>query len=216
MTSTLRLDAAERLRNQLEQYDWSAQSASRRAALAAFLRLANVHGFAAVTMRMLASELHIKAPSLYAHFPNGKDEIVGDSLRWHFSKFGDAVLDATASEDTADAFWDALIRTHLSRQLKLPESNLWDLLVATDDDVHFLPAAVRRDVDDLVRGYEDLYHACAADMGVDLPEDLLGLIMTMLEGATRWGSPDDVDVAVARALQVSRVLLHLSGTPVAP
>ncbi|WP_416393531.1 MULTISPECIES: TetR/AcrR family transcriptional regulator [unclassified Curtobacterium] len=209
MSSTHRLDAAKRLQQHLEQFDWSAQTASRQQALEAFLRLANVHGFTAVTMRMLASELHIKAPSLYAHFPEGKDEIVAVSLRWHFSKFGSAILNAVDAAVGPAAFWDALVATHLSRQVRLPESNLWDLLVATDRTVHFLPVAVRADVDALVRHYEDMYRATATDMGVALSEEILALVMTVLEGATRWCRPDDLPDGIARAQQVSRMLLKL-------
>lgn len=209
MSSTLRAAAAQRLRDHLGQFDWSVQTPSRRLALEAFLRLANVHGFGAVTMRMLAKELNIKAPSLYAHFPDGKDEIVAESLRWHFTKFGDAVLEAVDGTDSPAEFWDAMVSVHVTRQVQLPESNLWDLLVATDSSVHFLPTEVRRDVDSLVAHYEDMYRAAAIDMGRDVPDDALALVMTVLEGSTRWCHPEDLHRTIARAVQVSHVLVEL-------
>jgi AcrR family transcriptional regulator len=209
MGSTHRAGAVERMRSHLNQFDWSAQSASRRLALEAFLRLANVHGFAAVTMRMLAKELNIKAPSLYAHFPDGKDEIVGDSLRWHFTKFGEAILEAVQEAATPEAFWNAMVEVHVRRQVELPESNLWDLLVATDASVHFLPADLRRDVDALVALYEDMYRAAAEDMGHEVSSDVLALVMTILEGATRWCVTGPIDAGVARAVQVSHAFLRL-------
>ncbi|NLV77769.1 MAG: TetR/AcrR family transcriptional regulator [Rhodococcus sp.] len=41
------------------------------------LRLIDDHGFAAVSMRMIAGELGVRAPSLYSHYAN-KDELLDD------------------------------------------------------------------------------------------------------------------------------------------
>jgi AcrR family transcriptional regulator len=200
----------ERLREHLEQFDWSSQTPARRAALEAFLRLSNVRGFSAVTMRALATELSIKAPSLYAHFPNGRDEIVAESLRWHFSKFGFAILGAVETTETAEEFWDAMVREHLIRQVTLPESNLWDLLVATDTIVRFLPPGLHAEVDRSVSFYEDLYRASAADMGVEgTTDEHIHLVLTVIEGAGRWCTVETLSTAVDRAIQVSHTLLRM-------
>ncbi|KRF24397.1 TetR/AcrR family transcriptional regulator [Phycicoccus sp. Soil803] len=210
MTSDRRLDALERLREHLEQFDWSSQTPSRRAALEAFLRLSNVNGFGAVTMRALASELKIKAPSLYAHFPNGRDEIVAESLRWHFSKFGYAVIAKVEVTETAREFWEAMVREHLIRQVMLPESNLWDILVATDKIVRFLPPGLHAEVDRWVTHYEDLYRACAADMGMhETTDEHIHLVLTVIEGAGRWCDVETLPHAVDRATQVAYTLIAL-------
>lgn len=210
MSSARRHDAAEKLRVHLGQFDWSGQTASRRAALEAFLRLSNAYGFTTVTMRMLAKELTIKAPSLYAYFPGGRDEIVAESLRWHFSKFGFAILAAVEKTATATEFWDAMVREHLTRQVMLPESDLWDLLVATDAIVPSLPAGLHDQVDSWVEYYEDLYRAAALDMGIDTDVDeQIRLVLTVVEGARRWCSAETLPHAVARAVQVSHMLLRL-------
>ncbi|WP_336159767.1 TetR/AcrR family transcriptional regulator [Amycolatopsis sp. VC5-11] len=210
MSSARRYDASERLRVHLSQFDWSGQTPARRAALEAFLRLSNAHGFTTVTMRMLATELTIKAPSLYAYFPGGRDEIVAESLRWHFSKFGYAILAAVDRTETAAEFWDAMVREHLTRQVTLPESDLWDLLVATDAVVPSLPAGLHDQVDSWVAYYEDMYRAAAIDMGIDADVDeQIRLVLTVVEGARRWCSADTLPDAVARAIQVSHSLLRL-------
>lgn len=170
MTQPLFVEAVEEFRRHLAKYDWSGQSPSRRHILQAFLRLATANGFQSVSMRMIATAVEIKAPSIYAHFPDGRDEIVTESLRWHFHQFGMALLDEVDTSLSPDDFWAAMARVHLTRQLRLPESNLWDLLVATDKMVRILPQAVRAEADEWVGLYERLYHAVAADLGYEQPD----------------------------------------------
>ncbi|WP_327743469.1 TetR/AcrR family transcriptional regulator [Streptomyces europaeiscabiei] len=182
--------AVEEFDKHLSELDWSRQSASRRAILEVFLRLATENGFNSVTMRMIAREMAIKAPSLYNHFPDGRDEIVAESLRWHFYKFGAAVLDEVRGVTDARQGWRRMVHVHLTRQIELPESNLWDLLVATDQVVHFLPSALREEVDGWVDLYETLYRAAAEDMGFGPSVQQVKLVMTVLEGANRWAMWD--------------------------
>ncbi|GAA3334720.1 TetR/AcrR family transcriptional regulator [Curtobacterium albidum] len=215
MTAELRTVAADRLRARLALYDWSGQSPSRRAALEAFLELANKNGMQAVTMRMLGRELNIKAPSLYAHFPNGRDEIIAESLRWQFWKFGVALLaelDDAGTDLDADTYWSVMVRVHVTRQLRLVESDLWDLLVRTDAIVHFLPPEVRAEARTWIELHEDMFRAVARDLGESEVDERVQLVMTLLEGATRWAprDPDDrtLERAVDRAVAVSRMLLR--------
>jgi AcrR family transcriptional regulator len=203
--------AAESLRAGLSRFDWSGQTASRQAALEAFLRLANEEGFTGATMRKLAGALHIKAPTLYAHFPDGRDEIIAESLRWHFSKFGVAILAAVEQTDTAREFWDAMVRVHMVRQVTLPESDLWDLLLATDAIVHFLPPGLHDEAMGLVALYENMYRAAADDMGIADVSDLdIRLALSMIEGANRWCSATDLEHAIERATEVSHSLVRSS------
>ncbi|MEU6222867.1 TetR/AcrR family transcriptional regulator [Streptomyces sp. NPDC047042] len=182
--------AVEEFDKHLSELDWSRQSASRRAILEAFLRLATENGFNSVTMRMIAKEMSIKAPSLYNHFPDGRDEIVAESLRWHFYKFGIALLDEVRGVPDPREGWRRMVQVHLTRQIELPESNLWDLLVATDQVVRFLPSALRDEVDAWVDLYEALYRAAAEDMGFGPSVQQVKLVMTVLEGANRWAMWD--------------------------
>ncbi|MFM9591788.1 TetR/AcrR family transcriptional regulator [Streptomyces scabiei] len=182
--------AVEEFDKHLSELDWSHQSASRRAILEAFLRLATENGFNSVTMRMIAKEMSIKAPSLYNHFPEGREEIVAESLRWHFYKFGIALLEEVRGVQDPGEGWRRMVRVHLTRQIELPESNLWDLLVATDQVVHFLAPTLRQEVDAWVDLYEALYRAAAEDMGFGPSVQQVKLVMTVLEGASRWAMWD--------------------------
>ncbi|MGW2888851.1 TetR/AcrR family transcriptional regulator [Streptomyces griseoruber] len=205
--------AVEEFGQHLGKLDWSSQSASRRAILEAFLRLATENGFNSVTMRMIAKEMAIKAPSLYNHFPDGRDEIVAESLRWHFYKFGIAVLDEVRGVSDPREGWRRMVHVHLTRQIQLPESDLWDLLVATDQVVHFLPLALREEVDAWVDLYEALYRAAAEDMGFGPSVQQVKLVMTVLEGANRWamwdGKPRSLAALVEKANTATLALLEL-------
>ncbi|MFI6367736.1 TetR/AcrR family transcriptional regulator [Nocardia sp. NPDC050630] len=214
MVQPLFTQAADVFRRHLDKYDWSDQSPSRRHILQAFLRLATANGFNSVSMRMIAREVDIKAPSIYAHFPEGRDEIVAESLRWHFHRFGIAILEAVDQSESPEASWDAMVRVHLTRQLRLPESNLWDLLVATDKMVHNLPADVRTEADQWVDLYERMYRAAAADMGIESPDETVRIVMALLESASRWsawnGDDKELPRLADRAVALTRSILDLA------
>lgn len=213
MSSTSYKAARDTFAHRLEEWDWAGQGASRRHILEAFLELAIANGFNSVSMRTIANAVNIKPPSLYSHFPGGRDEIVAESLRWHFHRFGLALLEAVDHAQSAGEFWDAMVRLHFTRQVRLPESNLWDLLVATDRMATILPADLRAQVDDWVSLHEHMYAAAARDMGYPQPEERVRIVMTLLEGATRWapGQYDDVelDSMADKAVLLSRTVLSL-------
>lgn len=219
MSSSSYKAARDTFAHRLEEWDWAGQGASRRHILEAFLQLAIANGFSSVSMRTIANAVNIKPPSLYSHFPNGRDEIVAESLRWHFHRFGSALLEAVDHAESADDFWDAMVRLHFTRQVRLPESNLWDLLVATDRMASILPADLRTQVDDWVALHENMYAAAARDMGHSKPEERVGMVVTLLEGATRWapGNYNDAELGIMadKAVQVSRIILgaELPGEP---
>lgn len=214
MRTTMRDAALDAFREHMDRFDWSKQTNSRRKILQAFLRLAIQHGFNAVSMRMIANEVDVKAPSLYAHFPNGRDEIVAESLRWHFYRFGVALLGAVEDTQTAEEYWDSMVKLHFTRQVSLPESNLWDLLVAADSMLHFLASDLRGEVDLWVSLHENMYVSAAADMGCKDPEAPVRVVMALLESSTRWipisPTPEtDLEPLADRAAALSKALLQL-------
>lgn len=203
----------------LEEWNWAGQKTARQNILEAFLELAIANGFNSVSMRTIANAVNIKPPSLYSHFPDGRDEIVAESLRWHFHRFGVALLKAVAPATNAEEFWDAMVRLHFTRQVRLPESNLWDLLVATDRMAEVLPKDLRAQVDEWVALHEQMYEAAARDMGYADPAEHVKVVVTLLEGATRWASRDCTDAELEeladRAVTLSRAILGVdfgSGT----
>ncbi len=216
MTQATLAEASNDLRRHLDKYNWTGQSPSRRRILSEFLRLATAHGFDSVSMRMLAKAVDIKAPSIYAHFPDGRDEIVAESLRWHFHQFGIAMLTEVDKTTGTEDAWAAMVRVHLTRQLRLPESNLWDLLVATDKMANFLPTEVRIEADNWVALYERMYLAAAAELGAESSEEAVRIVMAVLESATRWcnwdGSDEHLEHLVDRAVALTRTVLDWSTT----
>ncbi len=213
MSSTSYKAARDTFAHRLEEWDWAGQRASRRRILEAFLELAIANGFNSVSMRTIANAVNIKPPSLYSHFPGGRDEIVAESLRWHFHRFGVALLEAVDQAQSAEEFWVCMVKLHFTRQVRLPESNLWDLLVATDTMAHILPRELRAQVDDWVNLHQNMYVAAAVDMGFTQAEERVKVVMTLLEGATRWASAEagdeELQALTDRAVILSRSILEV-------
>lgn len=215
-----RLRANEAVKKFLSSHDWSSQTDARRRILGAFLQLATTQGFNAVSMRTLGRELNMKAPSIYSSFPNGKDEIVAESLRWYIHSFARDILVCAEESRSAEEYWAALVRFHLTRQLQLPESDLWDLLVATDKIGRFLSDEVRNEVDVWMGLHEDMYSAAAEEIGYHISTKTIRMILTLLDGAGRWsgwnGSDQELVQISDQTVSVTRSILEASsrnGTP---
>lgn len=145
MSQSPREQANAAIKKFLSRRDWSAESPARRRTLAAFLRLATEHGFESVSMRTLGHELGLKAPSLYSSFPHGKDEIVAESLRWFTYRFAHDLLDAALPSRSPEEYWEVLVRFHFAQQLRRPEADLWNFLVARDKVAPFLDPDAREE-----------------------------------------------------------------------
>lgn len=209
---TRRVLAREALRDHLKTMEWEQLTPSQIRILDAYLRLATTHGYDSVSMRMIAKSIGIQAPSIYAHFAEGKDQIVSESLRWHFHRFGTALLDVTDDHQTPDEFWASMVRLHFTRQLTLPESNMWDLLVQTDRTAAIFPPDLRARVATWVGIHEDMYVAAAIDLGYPTPQRSVRAVVALLESTTRWTDANEssLDVAADRVVQLSRHMLLLS------
>ena len=213
MNHSPREQANAAVREFLASRDWSAQTPARQRILAAFLRLATADGFNAVTMRTLGRELDLKAPSLYSSFPQGKDEIVAESLRWFTHRFARDLLAAAEATATPEEYWASLVRFHLAQQLQRPEADLWDLLVATDRVAQFLSDEVRGEVASWLRLHEAMYAAAAEEMGFPLTPQTTHMIFTVLDGAGRWaawdGSEQQLEILLCQAVGLSRAILEV-------
>jgi AcrR family transcriptional regulator len=212
ITLPQRLQSATReMKRQLEKFDWSDQTPGRRNILDAFLRLAGSMGYSAVSMRVLSNEINLKAPSIYSHFPGGRDEIVAEALRWHYYQFGVAVLEATEACESAEEFWDAYVRLHVTLQLERPECDLWDLVVATDRIGKFLEPEIRKEVHHWLALCEGLYDAAAHDMGYSETKVKASIVMTLLNSAGSWcawtGDKAHLDVCAQMAISVTHSIL---------
>lgn len=164
-------------------------------------------------MQALGRELNVKAPSIYSHFPNGRDEIVAESLRWHHYRFGVAALEAIEGCNDAGEFWDAMVRVHLQRQLDRPESDLWDIVVTAERIGGFLQPETREEMHHWLRLCVQMYEAAAIEMGYDNVETKVGVVMTILNGASTWcgwsGNPEDLGACADQAVGITRAVLSL-------
>ncbi|MEV8569590.1 TetR/AcrR family transcriptional regulator [Streptomyces sp. NPDC051322] len=205
--------ATEELRRYLEKLNWSALTPGRRRILDAFIELASVEGYAAVSMRSLGKKVNMKAPSIYSHFPGGRDEVLAEAFRWHFSQFAGAVLKAVEGAKSAADFWNAMVRVHLTRQLQSPEYDAWDILRALDRLNPFLEPETRSELDEWVALYERMFAAAAHELGHEHGEGekLARVVVKILDSANSWcgwdGQEDHLDVCVGEAVRITRALI---------
>ncbi|WP_024927707.1 MULTISPECIES: TetR/AcrR family transcriptional regulator [unclassified Mesorhizobium] len=203
--------ARSKLRRHLDKFDWAAQTPRRREILQIFLKLATTEGYSSVTMRRLAKAVGVKPSSIYFHFPNGRDEIVTESMRWHYYEWGTAFLEAVDQSNDESDVWDAMVRVHLTRQLTLPESDLWDILVAMDRIGGFLPAELREEIDYWLHLFPHMYEAAAYEMGYENCETAVHVVVALLDSATSWckwsGAKQDLEGHVEHAVAMTRALL---------
>jgi AcrR family transcriptional regulator len=212
--------ARDELRRHLAKFDWAGQTARRREILQTFLKLATTEGYSSVTMRRLAKAIGVKASSIYFHFPAGRDEIVTESMRWHYYEWGTAFLDAVDRCDSAEEIWDAMVRVHLTRQLSLPESDLWDILVAMDRIGRFLPSEIRSEIDHWLQLFPRMYEAAAHEMGYKNCDTTVHVVVAVLDSASSWckrpGDHQDLTSQVDQATAITHALLASQADRVAP
>lgn len=220
MNPTPRQQANAAVRDFLSSRDWSTQTPARQRALGAFLRLATAGGFKSVTMRTLGQELGLKAPSLYSSFPLGKDQIVAESLSWFTHDFARQLLASVEATNTPEEYWSALVRFHLTQQLKRPESDLWNLLVASDRAVPFLTEEIREEVASWLRLHGAMYEAAAQEMGFNVTGQTIQAVSALLDGAGRWsawnGTTAQLETLLDHAVILSRSVLEVGARESAP
>ena len=203
--------SCDQMRAHLEQFDWSEMTSGRRQILAAFLSLVIEQGYTSVTMRGLAKAIDVKASSIYFHFPGGRDEIIGETLRWHYHNWGTAILEATKTSQSADEFWENLIRVHIKRQVELRESDLWDILVAMDRMYSFLRSDFQAEIRHWLDLCTRLYEAAAQEMGYSVGPDVARAVLKLVDSATAWCdlevSRGDPEPCAKLAIAMTRAIL---------
>ncbi|TBY42356.1 TetR/AcrR family transcriptional regulator [Rhizobium leguminosarum bv. viciae] len=204
-------EARNRFKQHLDSCDWSELTAGRKRILEVFLRLASVEGYSAVTMRTLAKEANVKAASIYFHFPEGRSEIVSQSLRWHYSNWGYGILEVIDKVSEPEQFWDALVSAVARCQISIPASDLWDLLVRMDRAGGFLETEFRQEIDHWLDLCADLFQLSAAAIGYAVDRGRVNMIMSMLDAGNNWGQWNgdaaDLDAIAEQATIVSRAML---------
>ncbi|WP_243836743.1 TetR/AcrR family transcriptional regulator [Paenarthrobacter nitroguajacolicus] len=209
-----RLQANAAVRKFLSGRDWSTQTPTRRRIVAGFLQLSATRGFESVSLRTLAREVGMQAPSIYSSFPGGKDEIVAESLRWFTHAFAYDLLAGAEKATSAEEYWAALVEGHLAQQLQRPEPNIWDLLIATDKVARFLKDEVRAEADLWTSLHQDMYIAAADEMGLKLSASTVQQILTLLDGVGRWadrsGRDRELSLLTDRAVALTLSILEIN------
>lgn len=201
----------DELRATTDSFDFSDIGSKRLAILNVFMRLAAAKGYAAVTMRSIGAELKIKAPSIYSHFPNGREEITEYCLRWQSRDYCESLLVAVANVQDHHEMWDALVRNHCREMLENPNNRLWDMIVASDRVGRFLPANLRAEMDARVDLFIRLYEAVGEALGQENALEKARAVMSLIDCAEIWcdWSPDPAlqDKALNKAVAFSRGIL---------
>lgn len=162
-------------------------SQARLAVLQSFLRLVVTDGYGGVTLRRLASDLGMKAPSLYSHFPGGREEIAAAALRWNCFDFALSAVRSVDGITDPDDFFDALVRNHARQQFGLVQNDMFDLILASDRISNTLPQAVRDEVVGLSDVYRKTLIAAALDAGFTGDVVLaVNIATTVLDGVSTW------------------------------
>ncbi|MCZ4433022.1 TetR/AcrR family transcriptional regulator [Agrobacterium sp. SOY23] len=201
----------DELRTSMAAFDFSDIGSKRLAILNVFMRLAAARGYAAVTMRAIGAELKIKAPSIYSHFPGGREEITEYCLRWQSRDYGESLLKAVEGVRSHDEMWDALVRNHCRQMLENPNNRLWDMIVASDRVGRFLPANLRADMNERVELFIRLYEAVGEALGHEDSRQKARAVLSLMDSAEIWCDwPSDKslrNVALDKAVAISRGIL---------
>lgn len=112
-------------------------------------------GYAGTPMRAIASEVGIKAASIYAHFPEGKEELLKAALREIFDEFLAFVVAPLKPAMTPAEQLQIVVTRHATWQLTMgKKAPAWDAAVR-----QFGVAGVLNDRDvTAIRQRQSLYH----------------------------------------------------------
>jgi AcrR family transcriptional regulator len=161
----------------------------RRRIMAAVLRLAVTKGYAGLSMRSIAKEVQMQAPSLYSHYPGGKDEVVMETLRSVYVEFLASVVAGVKPEDSVEQEFSKVVGNHLRFQMVNEWASLWETLVEADRAAGFLASETR----DLVQAMRSLYAnyvtALVEEIGTaNNSETTAKLIIHILNAAPVWSA----------------------------
>jgi AcrR family transcriptional regulator len=147
-------------------------------------RLFARHGYAAVSMRQIASEVGVQAGALYAYTPD-KQALLADLLRGHMEDLLAAWRDDPARP--ALERLQAFLRFHIQTSLKHPETVFLSYM-----ELRNLEPGNRAEISALRRRYEDALEAILtagmAEGSMRIPDSRLATmaLIAMLTGITNW------------------------------
>ncbi|OYX08212.1 MAG: TetR family transcriptional regulator [Rhizobiales bacterium 32-66-8] len=195
---------------------------SNRARTAQAIRQAGVqliykHGYEAMSLRQLASEVGLQSGSLYKYFDNKQSllfDIVRDHMEDLIAKAESALVDVTGARARLKAYVDFHLRYHMTRKAHVFIANME--IRSLDDEHRGVAVDMRRRYEQML---EDILRAGAASGAFRVPEPKVSTyaIISMLTGICMWYRPDgrlsqDELVAIYSDLVVDGVSLRPAGT----
>ncbi len=144
-------------------------------------------GYAGTSMRQIAAGCGIKAASLYAHFPEGKQQLLREGLRDIYDEFL-AYLVAPLREGMDDATaLRTVVQQHIRWQLAEGDKAMaWDAAVQQFGVADVLD----EDTIDRVRAHQALYHsylqALVKSSGAEPANDRTTAVVALCDQARRW------------------------------
>lgn len=213
-----KLDNVNSMISMLDRYigtfDWGSLTKSKQIILNSFLRVATSEGIANVSMRTLASAAGVKPPTIYSHFPGGRDEIVSAALHRHYNNFSKSLRQALHGCTCAEEYWASLVAFHVTQQLSQPENDLWDILIATDKVNSSLDPELRREVNDWEEFCDQMYCAVARDLGHANCTQDARVVRKTLDSIGSWWHWDGSEAHLNQAIDYALVLTtHILTTP---
>ncbi|EPJ2811891.1 TetR/AcrR family transcriptional regulator [Pseudomonas putida] len=202
-----------RLEQYLDTFDWSGLTRGKQVILESFLLVATREGIANVSMRSLAAAAGVKPPTMYFHFPDGREQIVAAAMRWHYNSFAHALKTALAECRTPDSYWSTLISFHVSQQLQRPENDIWDALIATDRIAKTLPEDLRKEVEDWEDFCDYMYFSIAQDLGASCTMLEARALRKLIDCINSWwswdGSEANLNQAIEYSLRLSQRIIEI-------
>lgn len=167
------------------------------AAIQLFTRL----GYGGTSMRAIAAEVGIQAASIYAHFPQGKSQILFEGLREIFEEFLAHLIAPLTPEMSSDEQLGALIEQHVMWQLDYGSKALaWDAAFSGLGVHGVLEEEQRQELRRLQRLYHDYLAELIAEQvpeGADVGR-LTRLCLLLCDDAGRLRADDETTGDVAR------------------
>ncbi|CAI8882877.1 HTH tetR-type domain-containing protein [Pseudomonas jessenii] len=202
-----------RLEKYLGTFDWNGLTTSKQVILEAFLRVATRDGIASVSMRTLAAAVGLKPPTIYSHFPGGRDEILSNALRWHYNHYAHGLFEDLKNLRAPEESWYALINFHVRQQLQRPENDIWDTLIATDRIAKLLPEGLREEIEDWEGFVDFMYFSIAQNLGAKQCSIEARALRKLFDSIGAWwkwdGSEASLETAVVYCVEVSKRILKL-------
>jgi AcrR family transcriptional regulator len=164
------------------------RSTSRSQILAVAMSLFTRKGYAGTSMREIASQVHIRAASLYSHYPGGKEQMLREGLHSILSEFLAFLITDIRSGMNAEEQLRSLVRRHIAWQLDFGDRALaWDAAI----NQFGVAGVLDEDAIGAVRREQRLYHDYLHDLVAAVTErehagDLTTAILALCDQAHRW------------------------------